>query len=405
VGVLRSDRFLRGEAPEGPAPARLPLERAFAAMRIAFIVYGSIDQVTGGYLYDRRVISALRSRGWSVEVFGLRKIPYLLSPLQGLSPALRSLLRGGERRRPFDFVVVDELVHPSVRLALGGGRPGGIVTLVHHLRCRERFLPPARAFAALLERALLNRSELIITTGARTAGDVRPLLGRQVPVLTCAPGRDALPGTAFPRRAPPRGGRVRILSVGILVPRKGHHLLIEALSNLRGLDWECTIAGDDSVDPRYAARLRGLVDRSGLGARVRVAGRVSGEELAGLFRGADVFAFPSELEGYGIALAEAMGFGLPYAALSGGALAEITGRQRPLRTPADGRVLRAEGGLVAEDRSAFGWALGKLVEDEGLRRRLSREAGKRARGLPTWEDTGRCFAEALLGAASGGALS
>ena len=375
-------------------------------MRIAFIVYGSIDQITGGYLYDRRVVSALKSRGWSVEVFGLRKIPYLLSPFQGFSPALRSLLRGGERHPHFDIVVIDELVHPSVRFALGGGRPAGIVTLVHHLRCRERLLPPARAFAALLERALLNRSELIITTGTRTAEDIRPLLGREVPVLTCAPGRDALHGATSPRevrlRAPQRGGRVRILSVGILVPRKGHLLLIEALSSLRSLDWECTIAGDDAFDPRYAAKLRGLVDRSGLGARVRVAGRVSGEELAELYRGAHVFAFPSELEGYGIALAEAMGFGLPYAALSGGALAELTGRQRPLNTPADGRVLRGEGGLVAEDRSAFGWALGKLVEDEGLRRRLSSEAGKRARNLPTWEDTGRCFAEALLGAAASG---
>jgi glycosyltransferase involved in cell wall biosynthesis len=368
-------------------------------MRIAFIVYGSIEQVTGGYLYDRRVVSALRSRGWPVEIFGLRKIPYLLSPLQGLSPALRSLLGGGESRHPYDVVVVDELVHPSVGFAIGGGRTAGIVTLVHHLRCRERISPPARALAAILERALLNRSDLVVTTGERTAKDIRALLGRQVPVLTCAPGRDALPGTDVMPHIPRRGGRVRILSVGILVRRKGYGRLLEALSNLRDLEWECTIAGDDAVEPRYAARFRGLVDRSGLGARVTVAGRVSGEVLAGFYRSAHVFAFPSELEGYGIALAEAMGFGLPYAALSGGALTELTGRQRPLRTMTGGRVLRAEGGLIGEGQSAFEWALGLLIENEGLRRRLSSEARKRSRELPTWEETGRCFAEALLGAA------
>jgi hypothetical protein len=64
-----------------------------------------------------------------------------------------------------------------------------------------------------------------------------------------------------------------------------------------------------------------------------------------------------------------------------------------------GRVLRAEGGLIGEGQSAFQWALGLLIENEGLRRRLSSEARKRSRELPTWEETGRCFAEALLGAA------
>jgi glycosyltransferase involved in cell wall biosynthesis len=394
-------------------PKPPPAHNSHVPIKVAFIVYGSIDQMSGGYLYDRRVVSALRSRGDSVEVFGLSKLPYLLAPFQGLGPMLKTLFRGpGRRGEPsegpptYDCIVVDELVHPSVWLARFGrrARKDGVVTLVHHLRSQERIPAISRAVARAFERVLLNRSSLIITTGAATADKVRSLLTRYIPVLTCMPGRNSLPvptGASARQTARKAGEPCRILSVGILVPRKGYRRLVQALSSMKELPWECTIVGDDSIDPRYAARLRGLVERSGLGALIRITGRIADAELAELYRNAHVFAFPSELEGYGIVLAEAMSFGIPYAAFRGGALPELIGREEIFFSSPEGRIIRAEGGLVADKPPAFARALKTLITDERLRRRFAGEAANRALFFPTWDATGRCFSDALLKAVRG----
>ena len=79
-------------------PKPPPEQNSHSPIKVAFIVYGSIDQMSGGYLYDRRVVSALRARGDSVEVFGLSKLPYLLAPFQGLGPMLKTLFSGPGRR-------------------------------------------------------------------------------------------------------------------------------------------------------------------------------------------------------------------------------------------------------------------------------------------------------------------
>src|SRR5688500_16753902 len=110
-------------------------------MRIAWVVPGSIDQLTGGYLYDARIVDGLRERGHSVRVVDLRQRLWPLDPAAGwglvraLGPAT------------WDVAVVDELAHPAMAPGLPvarqrtRGRP--IIGLVHHLRCSE----PAPRFA------------------------------------------------------------------------------------------------------------------------------------------------------------------------------------------------------------------------------------------------------------------
>src|SRR5262245_29161999 len=117
-------------------------------MRIAFVVYGSLDEISGGFVYDRALVSALRSLGHEVDVFGL--------PWHGYFGAVaRGFFFGDRLPRPrgpdaiYDAVIQDELIHPSVFLTnrSTGRWPRGrsLFALVHNLRSRQ----PGEALAGL----------------------------------------------------------------------------------------------------------------------------------------------------------------------------------------------------------------------------------------------------------------
>jgi glycosyltransferase involved in cell wall biosynthesis len=385
-------------------------------LRILWVVYGSLDQQSGGYLYDRRVVGYLRTHGVEVELLGLPALPYLLGPLHGLHPRLRAALALHQQARGWDAVVIDELCHPSVfmlaaaRARARRRRPPAdlrppLFTLVHHLRCREDRPPLARALARAWERRLLAYSAAVIVNSQTTARTVRELLGRASdegapPIAVCPPGCDQLalssaaptaPAAAAAAPADPRpttGGPVRLLATGNLIPRKGYDLLLEMLAGLRDLPWVLRVAGR-AVDTSYRRRLDRLARRLGLAERVAFLGELDGARLAEEYRAADVFVFASRYEGYGISLAEAVRVGLPFVAFAAGAVAEVVGGRGLLVPPGD--------------RAAFAGHLRRLIADPAFRRQAAALSRELAAGLPTWEDTGRGVLQALREAVGEGA--
>lgn len=383
-------------------------------MKLLFIIYGRLDQTSGGYLYDRRVIGSLRHSGDQVSVMGLRRIPFPLCVLQSLSPRLRRVFR----KSFHDCVVVDELVHPAVFLALprrGAARPA-VVTLVHHLRCSESMGGFRRKLSRVMEKQVASRSHSVIVNSRTTAETVRALIGTGHPEYICPPGRDTLADGTGPceqavqvaagnpvqmhtRTGQPAANRaycspLQLLTVGNLIPRKGHRNLFEALALVPDLDWRCTVAGG-GADRSYLRALRTLVADLGLRNRVSFAGRVPDSELCRLYREADLFIFPSEYEGFGIALAEAVCQGVPYIASDRGAVRELVSMGTGLRAGA-----RQQGGYLVPggDPGALAKTLRSLLENRAKLAELSREALQLSRALPTWDDTGACFRRALAAA-------
>jgi len=112
-----------------------------------------------------------------------------------------------------------------------------------------------------------------------------------------------------------------VLAVGTLEPRKGIDVLIDAMSRFDGPP--LLLAGQPGwggLDPLEMARERGLPD-----GRVRVLGRLSDAELAGVLRRASVLAVPSLAEGFGLPLLEAMAAGVPVVHSNAPALVEVSG--------------------------------------------------------------------------------
>ena len=143
-------------------------------MRLLFLIYGSLRQISGGYLYDRKVIEYLEERGTQVDCLQLPPCPYLLCPLQNLQPALRRLF-GDCPPSAYDGIVVDELTHPSVfqRVRRRSGSAPPVIVLLHHLKIQERIGALLRIPARAMERSLLASAD-----GSPAHGGLGPVLLR-----------------------------------------------------------------------------------------------------------------------------------------------------------------------------------------------------------------------------------
>ena len=343
--------------------------------RFAFAVPGDLATPTGGYAYDRRMMTELGELGWQIDLLDLGEgFPW---PDEAARTTAQSRLLAMPAGRS---IVVDGLalgVLPETASQLAGRNP--LLALVHHPLALEWGLSVKQADALRAsERAALAAVQGVVVTSAATARLVASDYG--VPaerIVVARPGSDpALMSQGS------QDGVVRLLSVGAIVPRKGFDVLITALATLTDLSWRLTIAGDRTRDRNAAARLDADIARHALGDRIAAPGAVSPQRLAALYAEADVFVLASHFEGYGMAYAEAVAHGLPVIGTSAGAI--------PDTVPPDAGLLVDPG-----DSFALAKALRRVIGDAGLRRRLASAARAAAPQLPTWRHSAEIFARAL----------
>lgn len=146
----------------------------------------------------------------------------------------------------------------------------------------------------------------------------------RIPLIHCGVDTETLRPAAV---APASTGRQRLVSVGRLVPKKGHDLLVEAIARLRaqGLDLECDIIGDGPE----SERIRALVKARGLDDRVRLLGALDRTRMLQIVADAAAMVLASRVtedgdqEGIPLALMEAMAFGTPVVAGDVGGTSEL----------------------------------------------------------------------------------
>jgi glycosyltransferase involved in cell wall biosynthesis len=169
-----------------------------------------------------------------------------------------------------------------------------------------------------------------------------------------------------------------VLTVGGIEPRKGSIVLLEGFAELcaraPGADPLLVVAGGatlfdyrDEID-RFHDRLGEL----GLRSRVRLLGPVAPDVLLRLYRAADVFAFPSVMEGFGLAAIEALASGLPVVASDIDVFREFL--------VDGGNALLSPVG----DAGALGARLARLARDDVLRGRLA-AAARGSIAAYTWD--------------------
>jgi glycosyltransferase involved in cell wall biosynthesis len=339
---------------------------------LAFAIPGDIETPTGGYAYDRRIIAGLRKLKWKVDVVALGNgFPFPeMDVRNGAMQKLNALRVAGP-------VVVDGLALgalPGAKFLRGSHR---LVALVHHpLALESALAPDISAELRATERTALSGARHVIVTSPSTARLVVSDYGiPEARISVVVPGTDrALPAARKHRT-------VAILSVGAMVPRKGHDLLVSALATLKDFNWSLTIAGPPR-DEYTVAHIAEEIDRFELHDRVIVAGAVSDDRLEALYNEADVFALASLFEGYGMAYAEAIAHGLPIVGTTAGAI--------PDTVPSEAGILVPPG-----DISALADALRIMISDRVRREQYAVAAQNVASALPTWDDAAQQFSDIL----------
>lgn len=351
-------------------------------MRVGLVIYGSLATVSGGYLYDRQLVDALRRAGDDVDIISLPWRNYARHLTDNRSADLLRCLRGD-----YDLLLQDELNHPSLAWAndlLGRDRPP-IVAIVHHLRASERRRAWQNRFYRYIESRYLKSVDAFIYNSHTTRREVERLTGRVAPGLVAYPGGDRLIAQAPVGAAikPVSDGPLRLLFVGNLIPRKGLHFLLAAVARTSAA-WHLSVVGSPDVAPNYARNLRAVAEKQALAERITWRGSLDDAALAVEMVSADVLAVPSEYEGFGIVYLEGMGFGLPALATTAGAAPEIV---------TDGE----DGFLVApDDVMALAGRIETLAGDRALLARMSAAARTRYATHPTWDTTTTAIRNFLL---------
>lgn len=353
------------------------------------VLPGDIDDPgtpSGGNRYDRRVLDGLRALGWAVRehaVAGAWPVP---GDLTGLGRVLAGVPDGS-------VVLVDGLVGSAAAQVLvpAAGRLR-LVVLVH--------MP----LGGTGERAVLAAARAVIVTSRWT----RDRLGL---------GEVAVPGVDPAPVAAGSGGS-RLLCVAAVVPAKGQDRLVGALAGVADLAWDCALVGSLERDPGYVAGLRRLVDGSGLGGRVCLAGPRTGPALDAAYGTADLVVLPSRAETYGMVVTEALARGIPVLATAVGGVPEALGRapdgtlpgllvpEAPAGPPSgagarppSGTGARPPSGAGDEDRvggeDPLVGALREWWGDAGLRERWRTAALGRRGTLTGWDVTAARVADVL----------
>ncbi len=330
-------------------------------MKIGLMIYNGLEQVSGGYLYDRMLVRAMRRRGHSIDIMNLLQRPYPDNISDNFDSALWDWMREQ------DIVVQDELCHPSLFLINERvGRPR-VVALVHNLS--SCLATPAMAeLSKVLERNYLKGVDAVVCTSRATLEACRSLCPSMPPATVICPGKDHL----NPQKKLPETGVLRILHVGNIHPNKGLDVLLEALSQVTTIPFCLEVVGG-TVDAAFRRRLDDLIGQP-LRKKIRFLGEVSPDDIGEVYQRTDILIAPSRYEGYGIALLEAMGFGIPViASLAGGAGELVThGQEGFLVQPGDN-------GAIVEHIYA-------LANDE-FRETMGQRARKRWEELPTWSES------------------
>lgn len=344
---------------------------------IVFALPGKLSDKTGGTLYDRHLINALKDLGHWVDIIELAGA-FPEPDARAVHDAVTQLSAVPRK----SVLIVDGLALGALKAENLCRIKVPIVAMLHHPLGLEPGLSAKRAEALIEnEGRSLSCARHVLVSSRHIAQTVRDLFKvRKEQVTVVRPGvalaRSTQSSRTLARAYPPL-----ILSVGLLHPRKGHDILLAALSKITDLEWQAKIVGR-AHDADESIRLHQDASKLGLAHRVTLAGEIPETELLQDYERATLFALATRYEGYGLVFDEALQHGLPIVSCKVGAVTDTV--------PADAGRL-----VPPNDPDAFSKALRLLLTQSEEYERLSVAAASAGRTLPGWHDSARLVSNVL----------
>jgi glycosyltransferase-like protein len=355
----------------------------------------------GGVVHALAVSEALARRGHEIELFAIGRpgetffrrpaVPATViahtppnatfdERIAALIDAYACGLRAPLESGGFDIVHAQDCISANAALALrDAGVIARVLRTVHHV---DVFRSPS--LVSCQERSIVA-PDLVVCVSHPWVARVREEFGVEAAVVGNGVDLEryrpphGMADRAADRSAVGFGERFVVLAVGGIEPRKGSLTLLDAFAQLRETlprrDPLLILAGGATLfDYRdEIARFGERRAELGLGDReVQVRGPVADEELQRLYRAADVLAFPSVKEGFGLVVLEALASDLPVVASGLDVLREFL---------TDGRsALLVPSGAPA----ALAHALARVATDDELARGL-RTGGRAVAASYGWD--------------------
>jgi glycosyltransferase involved in cell wall biosynthesis len=223
----------------------------------------------------------------------------------------------------------------------------------------RRLYGPLYAAERRLDRAAVERASALVTNSRFTAARIERAYGRLATVVPMGAGE-------IFRASAPREAADHLLTVGTLIPSKGHDLVLEATAATSRRRSVIVVAPRSAPDEER--RLRGRAAQLGVHVDIRIG--VSDEELCQLYAGAFATVFLSREEPLGLVSLEAQAAGCPIIVADDGGLPE---------TIIDG----ATGVVVPRSAEAAARALDRL-ETAGVRETMGNAARVHGRTM-SWQ--------------------
>ncbi|MGE9296239.1 MAG: glycosyltransferase family 4 protein [Puniceicoccales bacterium] len=366
---------------------------ASSPQRVILVTHEFYPKRGGIATYAEEMALAAQEMGWQVEVWasdrpGMRNrhTPFPLQPIKNKGSldwpcrlATASKLRcNGEDLR--DSLVYFPEPGPILTMmyapVLGITRPRKLAITLHGTEILRFSRTPWRKF--LFRRFLAHCDRIGVVSDYN-----RKLLLEKMPSVDASRIR-VVPGALRhdfatpPARQRPDDGRVRVITVGRIHPRKGQHYVMQALAALPDAlrsKVEYHVVGP-VVKEHYANELKAAAQQAGV--PVVFVGEVEDADLPQHYADADIFAMTSvqsgvSVEGFGLVYLEAAACGLPVIAHDTGGVAEA--------------VRHEQSGLVVQpdDTEALTSAFARLIESPELRQQMATAGQARAAEL-SWKN-------------------
>ncbi len=348
------------------------------------------ETTSGGETYERELLVRLGRRGvrldvilargkrypadvpnWTVHRFGIgRGLRWWIAPAVVPGAVKRVWDAGG-----FDLLRVHSLrfIGPGALWARRRFRLDVPIVAHHH------HLDPS-PLNGLIERRVVENVDRVVVGSEFARRQLAAELGCRTDHVAVVPYGVDERFAPRPRRSDlveryGLGGAAVVLFFGGLKPRKNLPLLLDVFARVAPAapSARLVIAGGGPLGADLERRARAL----GLGSRVVFTGYVPEAEKVDYFNLADVFVFPSAMEGFGLAVGEAMSCGLPVVASDRGSIPEV--------------LVDGEGGFLVDPAAPerFAERLSVLLAEGELRAALGKANRARVDARFRWD---RCVA-------------
>lgn len=350
------------------------------AVPIVFLTSADYARLTGGYVYNAQLLTALeRQHGGFGEIT-------LATGFPTVPPVERASLAERLKTMPSNTVILTDHIFLADLPDVFATTEISVVAIFHHSLVEEQG-GHGNANPALRQReeqAVLRASRILVPS-TETARYLHQHYGvAENRIRIAVPGnRPAIRGTAGKDRSDGAAGQRNFLSVGAVISRKRYDYCLDVAAYLPKEGWRWKIVGDPARDPALLRALEEKADALGLTDRVTFCGDLSDEALEMLWQETDLYIAASRYEGYGMAIAEAFRHGVPVVTTASGAVS----------TWASGGITEAP----AEDAAAMALDITTLLKEPARLQDQAERAWAFGKTLPTWEETFKGVADWVAG--------